>query len=156
VKPGAAVSTARSVGSQGRGSSINTPHSRLPWELRALAAAKPALLGAIVEKVVHYKDLLKCNHGGTVNLGFALLARDGHHLMLQTAASLAEDVPAVAASGATHLMYNDVEGLDEVIAALPDVEILVGPRTTFYGAREVFCRIAPGQVVAFAEHAAQG
>jgi hypothetical protein len=98
-----------------------------------------------------YTVLVDVPHGD--RLGFALLARDDQHLMLQTAASLAEDVPAVAKAGVTHLLYNDVERLDAVLAVMDGVEILVAPRTTFYGAREVFYRVAPGQVVAFAEHA---
>ena len=118
--------------------------------LLVVDAIEPAL--PLWHERLGYEALVTVPHGD--RLGFALLARDGHHLMLQTAASLAEDVPAVAAAGVAHLVYQDVDHLDEVIAAMAGVEILVGPRTTFYGAREVFYRVAPGQVVAFAEPAA--
>jgi hypothetical protein len=40
------------------------------------------------------------------------------------------------------------------VRARAGVEILAGPRTTLHGAREVFYRVAPGQLVAFAEPAA--
>lgn len=84
-----------------------------------------------------------------------LLARDGHHLMLQTRASVAADLPAVAAAGLTHLLYCDVDHLDEVIAAMAGVEVLFPPRTTFYGTREAGYRVAPGHATVFAEPAAK-
>jgi hypothetical protein len=98
-----------------------------------------------------YTTVVDVPHGD--RLGFTLLARDGQQLMLQTAASLADDVPAVAAAGAGHLLYNDVDRLDDVLSAMEGVEILIPPRITFYGAREVFYRVGAGQIVAFAEHA---
>jgi len=126
--------------------------------VKILRATSLLVVGAIEPELPLWRDRLgysvvvEVPHGD--RLGFALLARDGQQLMLQTSQSLAEDVPAVAALGVTHLLYNDVDSLDEVLRAMEGIEILVAPRTTFYGAREVFYRAAAGHVVAFAEHAA--
>ncbi|NOU27821.1 MAG: hypothetical protein HOO96_07955 [Polyangiaceae bacterium] len=85
-------------------------------------------------------------------LGFTLLAQGDHHLMLQTEASLEEDLPAIAALRPTSLLYNRVASLDDAMAAMAPATPLVGPRTTFYGAREAFFVLPAGHVVGFAEH----
>jgi hypothetical protein len=85
-------------------------------------------------------------------LGFALLARDDQQLMLQTKASLAKDIPAVAALDPESLSYLDVDSLDDAQAAMKDAEVLVPRRKTFYGAHEIFYRLASGHVVALAQH----
>lgn len=85
------------------------------------------------------------------HVGFVLLAQGDTQIMLQTRSSLAADVPAVLKTGATSLLYVDVESLDAALAAATGSEILVPTRTTFYGAREAFVREASGQIVAFAE-----
>jgi hypothetical protein len=85
-------------------------------------------------------------------LGFVLLARDGQHVMLQTKASLAKDVPAVHAQNPQNVTYIDVDSLDEAQAAMKGMEILVDRRTTFYGAHEAYYRIASGHIVGFAQH----
>lgn len=84
-------------------------------------------------------------------LGFVLLAQDASQIMLQTRESLAVDLPAVHQHGATSLLYVDVESLEAALAAAGAAEILVPPRTTFYGAREAYVREPSGQVLAFAE-----
>jgi uncharacterized glyoxalase superfamily protein PhnB len=85
------------------------------------------------------------------HLGFVLLAQGEGQIMLQTRSSLAADVPLVAHTGATSLLYIDVESLEAALAAAAGSEILVPTRTTFYGAREAFVREASGQIIAFAE-----
>jgi hypothetical protein len=91
-------------------------------------------------------------------LGFVLLARDGVELMYQTRASVAEDVPAAASTGAGHSvgLYFDVDDLDAVARALDGVEPLVPRRRTFYGADEIGWREPGGHVVLFAQRAADG
>jgi hypothetical protein len=88
----------------------------------------------------------------TQPIGFVILVHDGQQVMIQTQASLVNDIPAVAAEKVTSLLYIDVEDLDAHIAAMKDAKLLVGPRTTFYGAREAFFLTSSGHVVAFAEH----
>ncbi len=85
-------------------------------------------------------------------LGFALLARDEQQIMLQTKASLAKDIPAVAALAPESLSYLDVDSLDEAEKAMSGATVLVPRRTTFYGAHEIFYRLASGHVVALAQH----
>ena len=85
-------------------------------------------------------------------LGFVMMERDGVELMLQTRASVENDVPALADTpmgGA--ILFIRVDDLDAIVAALGDVEILVPRRTTPYGAEEIFVREPGGNVVGFAE-----
>ena len=88
-------------------------------------------------------------------LGFVGLARDGLELMLQTRASVEADVPAAAAHfrGAS-VLYLEVADLDWVIGQLGETEVLIPPRTTPYGMREVWVREPCGHVIGFAAEAA--
>jgi catechol 2,3-dioxygenase-like lactoylglutathione lyase family enzyme len=85
-------------------------------------------------------------------LGFVILKRDDVEIMYQTRASLDQDLPGIA--GADHspwiVNYIEVESLDEILPKLDGIEILAGPRPTFYGAQEVFVREPSGRVIAFA------
>ena len=87
-------------------------------------------------------------------LGFVILSRDDQTLMLQSKASIEKDIPAVGKLGVTSLLYINVDNLDAHMTAMGDATLLVGPRTTFYGAKEAFFVTRSGHVVAFAEHAA--
>jgi hypothetical protein len=91
-------------------------------------------------------------------LGYAVVVEAPHgeqlgFVMLQTRASLRDDCPEVAALAPTFLLYTDVDSLEEAMGAMAQAERLLGPRTTFYGAREAFFKTASGHVVAFAESA---
>jgi len=86
-------------------------------------------------------------------LGFVLLERDGQQVMMQTRASLAEDLPAVAQREPQTLTYVDTDDLGACVAAMSTATVLVPERTTFYGAREVFFADESGRIIAFAEHA---
>jgi hypothetical protein len=72
--------------------------------------------------------------------------------MLQSRRSLADDLPAVAVRAPSTVLYLDVEDLDEALPSLDGLDVLAGPRTTFYGAREVFVLDPAGQILGFAEH----
>ncbi len=85
-------------------------------------------------------------------LGFVLLAHSDQQIMLQTRESLRKDVPAVAERDPTGFLYTNVDDLEAGIAAMRGATLLVGPRTTFYGAREAFFATASGHIVALAEH----
>jgi hypothetical protein len=98
-----------------------------------------------------YAVLAEVPHGA--HLGFTLLARDDQQVMLQTRTSLLDDCPEVAALAPSLLLYTDVDSLDEAMSAMAGAERLIGPRTTFYGAREAFFKLTSGHVVAFAEPA---
>ena len=96
-----------------------------------------------------FEKVVEVPHEGC--LGFVLLARDGHEVMLQTRASIAADVPAVAALAPACALYCDVDSLDAAVAAVEGATVLVPRRKTFYGADEVWVRDPGGAVVGFAE-----
>lgn len=84
-------------------------------------------------------------------LGFVILERDGMEVMMQSRASVASDVPAVADTprGAS-ILFIEVESLDPILAALDGVPVVVERRTTFYGADEIFVREPGGHIIGFA------
>ena len=98
-------------------------------------------------------------HGGA--LGFAMLHKGGVDLMYQSQSSVDADLGESGApaglgremASGTSTLFIEVEGLDEVIAALGDTEVLVPRRKTFYGMDEIFVRPPCGTVVGFAAKA---
>lgn len=91
-------------------------------------------------------------------LGFAILARDGAEVMLQTHASVAEDVPALAAlpRGTSCGLFLEVDDFDAARRRLGDAPVLFPERTTFYGMREIGVREPGGHVVTIAARVAGG
>ena len=85
-------------------------------------------------------------------LGFVMLTQGGRQLMLQTHASLREDLPAIAALRVSSALYVNVDSLEAALRAVQGADVIVPTRTTFYGAREAAIRDASGQVSIFAEH----
>ena len=86
-------------------------------------------------------------------LAFAMLQKGNVELMYQTYASAEKDVPAVSQlirKGPTFL-YVEVESLDDTIAAIKGVDVVVPVRTTFYGAKEIGVKDPAGHLVTFAE-----
>ena len=65
---------------------------------------------------------------------------------------------APRSGGALRRAHREVEAhahdLDAAHETMQRATVLVGPRTTFYGAREIFYATPAGPVVAFAEHTA--
>jgi uncharacterized glyoxalase superfamily protein PhnB len=96
-----------------------------------------------------FEKVVEVPHEG--RLGFALLTHGGREVMLQTRASLAADLPAIAALGLASALYCDVDALDEAVATSRGAELLVPRRTTFYGAEEIWVREPSGAVVGFAQ-----
>jgi len=89
------------------------------------------------------------------HLGFVLLVRDGVEIMLQSRASLAADLPAIAAQhhDAASFVFIEVPDLDAVVAKLGDSEVITPIRDTFYGSREITIREPGGHFVTFAHFA---
>jgi hypothetical protein len=98
-----------------------------------------------------YAVVMRVPDSGT--LGFAILASAAGELMLQTRASLEEDLPAVATRRPSFLLYADVPSLDEAKAALGDATVLVPHRETFYGATEAWLELGGGAVIGLSERA---
>ncbi len=86
-------------------------------------------------------------------LAFVILQKDGIELMYQTHASVEKDAsgsiwPYVKGPA---FLYVEVDSLDETIAAMSGVEVVMPVRTTFYGAREIGVKEPGGHVVTFAQ-----
>ena len=115
----------------------------------------PVLMVAAIEPCLPFWERLGWATVATVphdeSTGFAILVKDGVELMYQSRASVAADLPALAAApmGGTFL-FLEVDDLDAVIAALGDAPVAAPRRTTFYGMDEVAVREPGGNVVIFA------
>lgn len=118
--------------------------------IQIVEAIEPAL--DFWEKRLGYARVAEVAHEG--RLGFVLLVGGGGQVMLQTRASAAADVPAMASVQAA--LYVDVESLDAARPALEGLEVILPERTTFYGAREIWVRDPAGVVMGFAEHHREG
>ncbi len=84
-------------------------------------------------------------------LVFVALENNGLEVMLQTLASIKDDVPALAEGNPRGALYVEVESLAAAEARLGDAESVVPRRETFYGATEVVVRSPAGHVVVLAE-----
>ena len=80
---------------------------------------------------------------------FAIVARDGIEVMLQTRASASEDLGGAVPAG-PGVVYISVGELGPVLAALGEGDIAVQRRKTFYGADEIFVRDPGGHLVGLA------
>lgn len=96
-----------------------------------------------------FANVAQVPHGE--GLGFVMLVKDGLEVMYQSRASVADDLPALAAlpMGGTFL-FLEVDDLDAVIAVLADAPVVSGRRKTFYGMEEIGVREPGGNVMIFA------
>ena len=83
-------------------------------------------------------------------LGFVILKRGQLELMMQSRASIADDIAPLAGDSFRGTLYIEVEQLAPIRKALTDWPRVVPERTTFYGAREIIVRDPAGNVVCFA------
>ena len=91
-------------------------------------------------------------------LGFAMLEKDGVTVMVQSHASVIEDVghdaarainETISARGAVGLFFT-VSNVDLVVPAVADGDVIVPLRKTFYGMHEITVREPGGHAVTFA------
>ncbi len=80
---------------------------------------------------------------------FAILAREGIEVMLQSRASVREDMPGVGERGAACIVYLTVGALEPVLVAVADAPVVVARRQTFYGSDEIFVEDPAGNVIGF-------
>ncbi|MEQ1858063.1 MAG: VOC family protein [Longimicrobiales bacterium] len=91
-------------------------------------------------------------------LGFAILNNGEIELMYQSRASVDADLGESGApkslggelAQSTSTLFIEVARLDDVIAALDAVDMVVPRRQTFYGMDEIFVRAPCGTLVGFA------
>jgi uncharacterized glyoxalase superfamily protein PhnB len=89
-------------------------------------------------------------------IGFCILVHGEVELMLQSRASVADDVPALSKGPFANDglgLYLEVEDIAKVRDAVNGCEIVVPERTTFYGAREIGVRAPGGFTVLFSAKA---
>ncbi|HZX67714.1 MAG TPA: VOC family protein [Candidatus Elarobacter sp.] len=134
------------------------PHEHLRFESIA-----PVL---IVERVAPTRDFFRDRLGFTQTaviadgdeLGFAMLEKDGVEVMIQSHASVIEDVgpdaarlvnETISGRGAVGL-YVTVSDIDLLVPAVADADVIVPLRKTFYGMHEITVREPGGHAVTFA------
>ena len=91
-------------------------------------------------------------------LAFAMLEKDGVEVMIQSHASLLEDVGPDAARAVNETisgrgavgLYVTVSDVDLVVPAVADADVIVPLRKTFYGMHEITVREPGGHAVTFA------
>ena len=90
-------------------------------------------------------------------LGFAILAREGAEVMLQTVASVRKDEPRFAPDGASRVtaLFVEVDDFDDVRKRLAGYPVAMAERTTFYGMREIGVFEPSGNIVVFAVRTGQ-
>lgn len=86
-------------------------------------------------------------------LAFAMLQHGDLEIMYQTTASISADTPAVGAllKNQVACLYVEVASLDNVIARLDGVEVVMPKRKMAYGSIEIGVREPGGHLVTFAE-----
>jgi len=93
-------------------------------------------------------------------LGFVILQKGGIEVMYQSYASIAKDLAAADAGIAQEFrkgptfLYVEVENLEDTIAAMEGVPVVLPVRTTFYGAKEIGVKDPGGHIVVFAQFGA--
>ncbi len=86
------------------------------------------------------------------SLGFLILEKDGIEIMYQSTASVKKDLPSMVKFGVSRAsLYIECEDLTELLGKIDPKTIVVEPRKTFYGSKEVFVREPGGNVIGFAE-----
>jgi hypothetical protein len=103
-------------------------------------------------KSLGYQVTVQMPERGT--LGFVILANATTELMLQSRASLAEDLPTVADNAPAYLLYADVASLTDAKRAATGARVLVDQRKTFYGALEAWVELPCGTILCLSERAA--
>jgi uncharacterized glyoxalase superfamily protein PhnB len=96
---------------------------------------------------VGFEKVMDLEHEGA--LGFVILHHGKVELMLQSTASVAADVPPLAAGAHRTMLYIELDDLAP-IRKLGATPLVIPERTTFYGAREIIVRDPAGNAVAFA------
>jgi uncharacterized glyoxalase superfamily protein PhnB len=131
----------------------------MPTEMQSLTPV--LIVEAIEPALAFWRDRLGFNvvaevpHEGA--LGFVMLGRDGAMVMYQTRASVAADIPALAADmGRGVGLFVQVASVDAVQGALEGVPLVQPRRRTFYGMDEITVREPCGYAVTFAQRVGEG
>lgn len=84
-------------------------------------------------------------------LGFVILVKGGAELMIETQSSVERDNAAmIDYARPTAGLYIEVDDFDDLLKRVDGVEIVMQPRTTFYGMKEIGVKEPGGNIVTFA------
>ena len=97
-----------------------------------------------------FEKILEVPHAGRI--GFVILKRGAAELMLQSRASLEQDVSAIADGAYRSVLYLELDDLAPIRQALTGWPEASPERTTEYGAREIIVKDPAGHVVFFSVH----
>ncbi len=91
--------------------------------------------------------------GSEDRLAFVMLKKGNVEIMYQSLVSLEKDLPAIKKSvqDSRNFLYIEVGNLEDVIAKLDGMEVVVPKRKTFYGATEIAYRDPSGHIICFAQ-----
>jgi uncharacterized glyoxalase superfamily protein PhnB len=108
-----------------------------------------------------FVQTLAVDHGG--RLGFVILEKDAVTVMVQSHASVIEEVghdaarevnEAISGRGAA-ILYVKVSNVDLVVPAVADADVIVPLHRTFYGMHEITVREPGGHAITFASELAR-
>ncbi len=117
------------------------------------------------EKRLGYQRLAEVPHGGA--LGFVMLEQNSNHLMMQTRASIADDLGASAADATSRDKLLDsmkgrmvaqfviVDSIEAAMECVRGLKLLVPLRTTNYGMKEIVVQDTAGFPIVFAQEVAE-
>jgi uncharacterized glyoxalase superfamily protein PhnB len=116
----------------------------------------PVLIVEEVEPCLEFwENRLGFVRGPTVphgdKLGFALAFNGPVEIMFQSRASVAEDLPALGEERFHTAVYIEVESLAAAREKLGDTPLMLEPRETFYGSREIGIRDPGGTAIILSE-----
>ncbi len=115
---------------------------------RSLAFYRDTLDMTLIMAVSQDREILSGGDGA--GAAFAILEWNGGQLMLQTAASLADELPVYDAdqmpSASGTIYFRDVHPKD-VIDRIPEGQLVKGPMLQWYGMMELYFRDPDGYVV---------
>ena len=86
-------------------------------------------------------------------LAFATLQKGSIELMYQTYTSVEKDSGTIGpeARKGPSFLYVEVDNLDDIIAAVKGMDVVLPVRTTFYGAKEIGIKDPAGHIITFAQ-----
>ena len=104
------------------------------------------------ESVFGFKKMMTVPEEGTYD--WALIAKDGNELMLQTKASLLKDLPSIKNTkiGNSMMLYIEVKDIDNFYTKIKTKVTLVKDiHDTFYGSREFIVQDCNNYIIIFSE-----
>lgn len=115
----------------------------------------PILLADDIKACVEFWTALGLQAPVTVpegdGIGFAIITGDGVELMYQSFSSARAQRPEAVERVDRSIVFLEVASLDDVLAALPQAEVVVPDHVTDYGAREVYLRDPAGNLIGFSQ-----